>query len=107
MEEITRLFCAAATVTLREKDVDDASLAAIKDKAASFPGTTPLKLRIATNLGKTVTIELPDTVDASEEFFHEMGSIRGARATAALRAETYLDPANTRPRYNGQRRSHP
>ena len=104
MEEITKLFCAAAALTIHEKDVNDESLAAVKDKAASFPGTTPFRLRIETDLGKTVTIELPDTVDASEEFFHEMGSIHGARASAALRSETYLDPANSRPRYGGPRR---
>ena len=73
-------------------------LASIKAKAASFPGTTPVKMRIETDLGKTVTVELPFSVDASEEFFHAAAEIHGVKPTASLRPEIYLNPANAKPR---------
>ena len=98
MEEIPALFTSCASVTLHEKDVGEESLAAIRAKAEAFPGATPLRLRIETDLGKAATLELPLTVDASEAFFHEAGTIRGAHVAATLRPDTYLDPANNRTR---------
>ena len=105
MEEVTQCFCSAATLTIHEKDVDDDTLSSLKTKAGAFPGTTPVKLRIETDLGKTVTVDLPFSVDASEEFFREASGIHGVKSTAALRPEIYLNPANARPRglWNGSR----
>ena len=98
MDEVTTLFGSSATLTIHEKDVDEASLDAVKAKIDAFPGTTPVKLRVETDLGKTVIIDLPFTTEASEAFFHEVSAVHGVKASACLRSEIYLDPASTRPR---------
>ena len=99
MEEVSHRFADSVILTMEEESVSEETLERVRGVLDANPGTTSVRLRIHTHLGRTVLADLDATVTPDEPLFRALSAIPGLNAKAGLRPDTYLEKKSMRPRW--------